>query len=309
MHNVDDLVSVVPYLIGFHPEESLVVMMLEQGRVAVTARVDLAAVRGAEGLAALLGKLFERFPAAEAWFLAFTDDDVLAWELLAECVEVVGSARLGRVLQVASGYWRADFPDGPTGSISGEVSVAAAEAAVLGLPARSSRRDLRLGIAGPPPGELARLGTEFAARSAELEALGPRGRRRLLRRLLRTPAHCRLEDCVRLALLADRLEGQVAMLRTLCRENADQQLELWTQVVRHSPDDVRPAVLGLLGMAAWQTGDGALQVVCLEELDLMDASAPIAILLDLLNTNVVPPDHWRAVREHLLELLAVASGS
>lgn len=306
VRTVEDLVGLVPHLLGFHPDESLVVMVLEEGRVVVTARVDLGPVAHVAALDRLLSRLFGRFPAAEGWFMAYSDDDELAWDVLASCVQLVGLVRLGRLLQVGSRHWRADRPDGPSGPITNEVSPTAAEATVLGLPARRSRRDLAAGLAGPPDAEVDGLLAEFETAAAELEALGPRGRRRLLRRLLRTPGHCRVPDCVRLALLADRPEVQVSVLRSLVRANAEQQLELWTQVVRYCLVDYRPTVLGLLAMAAWQTGDGALQVVCLEELDRIDPMVPIAALVEYLNANVVPPGDWEADREALLGGLAAA---
>lgn len=303
VRTVDDLVGLVPYLMGFHPEQSLVAMLLQDGRVELTARVDLAAVVEGQALEELLARLFARFPRAEAWFLAYTDDDARAWDVLADCVELVGFVRLGRVIQVGSEEWRADCPDGPVGAITGVVAPTAAEATVLGLPVRASRRDLAAGLAGPPDAEVDALVARREAAATELEELGPRGRRRLLRRLLRAPGHVPVGDCVRLALLAGAPEGQVAVLRNLARQNADQQRDLWAAVVRHCLVDQRPGVLGLLGMAAWQTGDGALQVVCLEELDRVDPKAPIAAVLELLNRNVVPPDAWPELREVLLGLL------
>ena len=71
MHNIDDLIGLVPYLIGFHPEESLVVIVIEDGRVQVTARVDLAVVSGRGSPEALVSRLFDRYPAAVAWFIAY----------------------------------------------------------------------------------------------------------------------------------------------------------------------------------------------------------------------------------------------
>jgi hypothetical protein len=300
VRSLEDLIGLVPYLLGFHPEDSLVVLMIEGGRVGLTARVDLAAVTGDGHLDDLLSRLFGRFPAAEGWFLAFTEDEDLAWAVLAGCADVAGRRSLGRVLQVGGSSWRADGPDGPTGEFSGRTSVAAAQATVLGMSARGSRTDLAAGLAGPPDAELDQLLAEFEVRAAELEQLGGRGRRRLLRRLLRTPTWCSVADCVRLALLAVRPDGQVAVLRSLARANAEQQVELWTRVLRHSLLDHRPAVLGLLGMAAWQVGDGALQVVCLEELLRLDPSIPLASLLEVLNAEVVPPWHWDLIRERVL---------
>jgi hypothetical protein len=300
---VDDLVGLVPYLLGFHPEESLVAMVLQEGRVVVTARVDLAAVTGVDDLDDLLARLFGRFPASEGWFLAYTDDDALAWHVLAGCVELVGLARLGRVLQVGSEQWRADCPDGPTGPVGVTVTATAAQAAALGLPARRSRRDLADGLAAPPDAEVDGLVAEFDARSAELDALSPRARRRLLGRLLAGSGQLARPDCVRLALLVAADEGQVAALGRLERGAAERHLQVWSQVLRHSLSAYRPAVLGLIGFAAWQTGDGALQMVCLEQLDLVDPLAPMAALLDWLNANVVPPEEWDRLRPSLLSAL------
>lgn len=299
---VEDLVGLVPYLLGFHPEESLVVIVLQRGQVAVTARVDLAAVAAPVVLADLLGRLFERFPGAEGWFLAFTDDDALAWEVLTSCVELVGADRIARLIQAGSGSWRSDGPDGPTGATTTS-SPAAAQATLLGMPARRSRRELAGMIVGPPAAELAGLTAETEVRLAEVAALSSRARRGMLKGLLRTPAHCTVADCVRLAVLADQPAGQVAALRHLAHGNADQQLALWTQVARHTLAAYRPTVLSLLGFAAWQTGDGALQVVCLEELERAGTWSPLAGLLGWVNASVTPPHEWEQVRPALLTVL------
>ncbi len=304
VRSVDDLVGLVPYLIGFHPSDSLVVLVLERGRLQVTARVDLAVAGQRLDLQELVGRLFGRFPTAQGWFLAYTDDDGRAWRSLAACAQLVGEARLGRLIQVSARRWLADAPDGPSGEITGGVSATAAEASVLGLAPLPSRDGLADAVAGPPDAEVGDLLAEFEARAVELEALGPRRRGRLLRTLLRAPAPGAVADCVRLALLAQRPECQLAVVGALGEANAEQQLALWRRVVRFSLVSHRPTVLGLLGLAAWQTGDGALQVVCLEELDRIDPEAPLAALLEWLNQEVVPPGDWEGLRGVLLECLA-----
>ncbi|HSK33243.1 MAG TPA: DUF4192 domain-containing protein [Propionicimonas sp.] len=303
VHNIDDLVGLVPYLIGFHPEESLVVIVIEDGRVEVTARVDLAAVSGRGSPDALVGRLFDRYPAAAAWFIAYTGDDVLAWDVLGVCASLGGPARVQRLLQVGPDAWRSDEPDGPTGPIGGRVAAVAAEAAVLGLPLRPSRKALAAGITGPPEEEVDDLVARFDAAEVVLDRLGTRGRRRLLRRLMAADGPPDRDDSVRLALLVQHEDAQVRALRLLSVRNAEQQLALWTRIVRHSLPAQRPAVLGLLGMAAWQNGDGALAMVCLEQLDRIDPLEPIAALLDWLNDEVVPPHAWPQVREPLLSAL------
>ena len=303
VRSIDDLVGLVPYLIGFHPEESLVVIVIEAGRVEVTARVDLAAVTGRSSPAPLVARLFDRYPAAGGWFVAYTDDDELAWNVLGGC-SAAGELRVQRLLQVGSAVWRSDVPDGPTGPIDGQVSPIAAQAAVLGLPARPSRRDLAAGVGGPAGAELDDLAARFAAAAMVLHRLGARGRRRLLRRLLIADRPPDKDDTVRLALMIQQAEGQLKVLRQLSRDTAENQLALWTRVVRYAPAAQRPAALGLLGMAAWQNGDGALSMVCLEQLDRLDPLEPIAALLDWLNEEVVPPQAWNRLREPLLAALA-----
>lgn len=303
VQNIDDLVGLVPYLIGFHPEESLVVIVIDAGRVEVTARVDLAAVSGSGSPGPLVTRLFDRYPTAVGWFLAYTDDDHRAWDMLAVCAALTGEVRVQRLLQVSATSWRADAPDGPTGAIDGSVASVAAEAAVLGLPARPSRRDLAAGISGPAEVEAEDLAARFEAAGVVLDRLGARGRRRLLQRLITTDRQPDRDDCVRLALLVQHAEGQVRVLRQLSRDSADSQLALWTRVVRHTIAVRRPAVLGLLGMAAWQNGDGALAMVCLELLDRIDPLEPLGALLDWLNEEVVPPQAWERLREPLLGAL------
>jgi len=303
VHSIDDLIGLVPYLIGFHPEASLVVIVIEDGRVEVTARVDLTAVSGRGSPDALVSRLFDRYPAAGAWFIAYTGDDDLAWDVLGTCAALCGQVRVQRLLQVGLDRWRSDEPDGPTGPISGTVAPVAAEAAVLGLPVRPSRKALAAGIAGPPDDEVHDLAARVDAAEIALDRLGARGRRRILRRLLAASRPPDRDDSVRLALLVQHEEAQVRVLRHLSVENAETQLALWTRIVRHTLPAQRPAVLGLLGMAAWQNGDGALAMVCLEQLDRIDPLEPIAALLDWLNEEVVPPQAWTHIREPLLAAL------
>ena len=303
VRNIDDMVGLVPFLIGFHPAESLVVVVIESGQVEVTARVDLAAVAEPGALDDLIGRLFDRFPRAVGWFFAYSADDSCAWEVLGACSGLVGATRVGRLLQVSDTVWRADHPDGPSGALNGTVTAAAAQAAVLGLPARASRAALAEGIAGPPDAEIDHLLGMFERAAAALDRASASARARLLRRLLREPEPDLFAQA-RLALLVDEPAGMLIALRALSRERASEQLELWTGVVRHCLLGYQAVPLGLLAMAAWQTGDGALQMVCLERLDRIDPGLPLAAVIDKLNHEMVPPGAWPELRRPVLAWLA-----
>ena len=41
----DELLAIIPYMIGFHPDESVVAVFVRSGRIMLTARMDLPASR------------------------------------------------------------------------------------------------------------------------------------------------------------------------------------------------------------------------------------------------------------------------
>src|SRR5262245_62608422 len=54
VRNPGDLIEAIPYLLGFHPRDSLVIVGLAGTRVSITARVDLDDLRDAAMLAGTL---------------------------------------------------------------------------------------------------------------------------------------------------------------------------------------------------------------------------------------------------------------
>jgi hypothetical protein len=302
VRNLDDLVSVVPYLIGFHPEESLVVLILTDGRVELTARVDLEAVAAPSALADFWDRLDTRFPRSEPWFVTFSQDRDLSWAVLGRCAELAGDVRLGRVVAVLGDHWEADHPDGPSGR-SG-ASPRAAEAALMGLPARSSRHELALLILGPDEAAAARLVDRVASLAEVLDGRGSRAKAAILNRLVSRAGPLGEDDAVMAAILVSDPARQLSVLRRLNTRNADAQVEMWVSVLNRALGPYRSGPLGLLGMAAWLGGNGALMTICLEELDVIDPLAPLPGLLDWLNLRVVPPDSWQRHRQGLLRALA-----
>jgi hypothetical protein len=300
VRDLEDLVGLVPFLIGFHPASSLVILVIDGSQVAVTARIDLAAVDEPSGLIGLVTRLFERFPAAEAWFLAYTDDGEQAWSVLECCAELAGMVRLGRLVQVHGQTWRADYANGPTGQVV--TSPAAAQAVVLGLPVRASREELARQVEGPSDAQIDALLAEFEQAAAHIDRLGLEARRRLLQQLCAAPEGVR--DYVRLAVLVAEPDAQVAVLRGLDQGGAAAAVALWTAVIHHCLVPYVTGPLGLLGVASWLTGDGAMQTVCLERLDRIDPLNPLAALLDWINAAVLPPAQWAHYRGAMVGALS-----
>lgn len=303
-HSLDDLVGLVPYLVGFHPAESLVTLIVQDGRVEVTARVDLVAVDEPDALGRLLGRLFERFSAAQAWFFAYSQDAGLAWRVLQRCSRLAGAVRLGRVVHVGADGWRGDDPDGPSGGLV--PSAAAAQAVVLGLPACRGRQVLVDSIAAPPDSSglwraLGRIGEELEVRSPAARSRAALG--------LVCVEDLDGDDCLRLALLGNDPQVQLAVLRRLDLAGASRCAAAWTRVLQRSPGQLRAGPVAMLAMSSWLTGNGALSSICLEELERVDPFSPVAAMVAWLIDEVVPPSHWPRHRVRLLGDLSDATAA
>ena len=86
---------------------------------------------------------------------------------------------------------------------------------------------------------------------------------------------------------------------------AEQQVELWRQVVNRTLAVHQGHPLALLGMAAWIAGEGALVSVCLERAGRLLPPAGLLRILRGLVDQVTPPDSWDELQP---QLLAAASG-
>ena len=96
------LTELVPYMIGFTPEESMVLMATVHGQVQVTARVDLVDVQPAGQLEDLLDRLTGRYPDATFLTLAYTEQADTGWAMLQRANDHLGEDRTQQraVLQV-----------------------------------------------------------------------------------------------------------------------------------------------------------------------------------------------------------------
>ncbi|MGC3995472.1 MAG: DUF4192 domain-containing protein [Propionicimonas sp.] len=304
-----DIAQLVPYLVGFTPEESLVVSAIEGGRVQVTARVDLAEVTAPGRLEDLLDRIWSRFPGAEATAVVYTADHQTGWETLIRCEDTLPHGCLSMLID--GDTWH--LLDGTTGTVDryGETAV---QAAVAGLRPLNRRTDLAAAFASPPDSDELdqRLGAALATLPpAQDKAAIVAFTAELLARNLpaREPGEAVPEaragrampdaDAIQLSVLAQHPAARDLALLSISRDNAPQHLQLWQQVVRASPAYGADMPLYLAGMAAWVSGDGASATIALERISDADpppTDAHPARLLEGLIDQVVPPSAWESLR-------------
>ena len=297
IRSVEDLLGVIPGLLGFHPEESLVVVVVEGGLVQVAARLDLAEFTGApdEGAPAHLVPLCRRYPDASYLVVAYSSWPEQAWTALDRAGDALDGCDVLQVLHADECQWY-ETPWGEGTAYDARASAFAAEVAYRGLPVRSGRHDLErlLDPAHEPADVLA------AVESLGLDQEGPAGLRArattLHREVLAGARPLTLPEMLVLALAAHDADFADEVVLGLTRDNAARAVDVWVQVVRGTtPGTSGPATV-LLGMAAWIGGQGALQVVCLTKAAALVQGHPWLAFCDLTNRAVVPPSCWDSIR-------------
>jgi hypothetical protein len=312
MHHPGEVAELVPYLVGFTPEESLVVIVTRNNRVEVTARVDLGDIQAPGAAEDLLDRIWDRFPDADAFLVAYTEDHPAGWDMLHRADSHLAGHADRQTMLVDHDTW--ELADGETGTIDHDGQIAT-QAVSYGLKLRPSRRDLQAAFASAPDSD--QLATRIGAvldtlpRPRDTEAILARTADLIDRNLpdqpanVTQPAQARvpLDDAIALAVLAQNPSAQSLAVLSITRENAPEHLALWRDVVNQVPAYGAEAPLYLAGMAAWVSGDGASAVVALDRsTDLNPDARPTGQvqLLSQLIDQVVPPSAWEYIRDDVL---------
>jgi len=306
VRDLHDLLGVIPHLLGFHPEESLVLLIVLDGRVELTARADLTDLRPPGHLELLVDRLLLRWPAAGVWLVGYAQREVDGWQLLERARTHLGEALSGDPICVTGARYRLGSPDGPEFVHDPASTPSAAAATFHGLQARGSRAELAQGLRADP----ARAGVSEAAWVDARERLESVGRDALPDELIRQIATALMDpagvddaDLAWLGLLAHDPNARDAAVLSLERDFAEGWVDLWIRVVRACPFGTQHQPLAILALAAWVGGNGALASVCLEELESQGARPGLKAMLEELNEAIVPPSQWDSLRRELLASL------
>ena len=304
----EDLLAVVPVVLGFFPSDS-VAMLTFGGQQAFHARVDLPASDELDAMVAALLEPARRHRVARVALVVYTADAGAARRAAGALRRGFGGAQVDVVEMLRSDgsrWWPLlgpvrGFPDhGVAYDVSSHPFVV--QSVLQGQVTHGSRGDLAAGLrrdeqravvvarlvaeqdragAGPARGpSLAEELTEgewvealvadhVAARSAPGDAT--------VARLLRAVRHPVLRD---------------AACAPLTRADALDHVDFWTSVLRRTPQGLSAPVATLLGWAAWQSGDGALAWCAVETARADDPGYRLAAILASLLEQAVPPSDW-----------------
>jgi hypothetical protein len=299
----EDLLAMVPIVIGFAPSDSVVMLTFEAAH-SFHARVDLPA--GADEVDDLVEALLE--PARRngvrrvvfVFYSAHPGPARRAWRGLRRACREEEIAVV-EVLRVDGGRW---YPmlGGDRGvrevGVPFDISAHpfAAQAVVDGLVTHASREALAA-LLDPDSAGTAEVAEAVADTPVPVD---PESEAEWVDRLVRThtaagPAPS-VPDVARLlrALAADGLRD--AALVSLSRATAQAHVDLWLELLRRTPAPYVPPVASLLALAAWQAGNGALAWCAVDRCAEVDPDYALMTYVASALTRALPPWVWNADR-------------
>lgn len=299
-----DLLAAVPYLVGFHPADSVVVVGIRGEQLALAVRGDLPPVPShVAGIVARQG-------VDAATIIGYGPA-----QRVSPAVLQVRDALLGRgidvydALRVTDGrYWSYVCdnpsccpPEGtPFDPVSSPVAAQFAYCGQEALPSRAALVARLAPVEGPARVSMRQATARAQARLDQLATAEPEraavdrlqcaaGAEAVTGALARHSAGDRLTDD-EVAWLAVLL-GCVAV-RDLAWQRIDESrlhIGVWTDVVQRAEPHLAAPPASLLAFAAWRLGEGALAVVALERALRADPGYPLALLLDkVLRQGIAP---------------------
>ncbi|MEH1164959.1 DUF4192 domain-containing protein [Micromonospora sp. CPCC 205539] len=316
-----DLLAAVPYLLGFHPADSVVAVALRGRQIIFAARADLPdpsedPVERARHLAGVI----HRQGAEAATVVGYGPPDRVT-----PTVDAVRAALAGAgldvldALRVTDGRWWSYLcaetdccpPEGrPYDPTASTVTASAVFAGQVALPDRAALVAKVSPVEGPARAALSAATDRAERRLTELIDEAPASDL-LGGRTLRAAGVAAIREAQRRQRRDERLDDdEVAWLGLLLthlpvRDHAwertdgrDRDIALWTDVLRRVEPELTAAPGALLAFAAWRAGQGALAAVALERVLDQHPDYSLALLLDDLLRRGVPPsdlDGWPSV--------------
>jgi hypothetical protein len=326
-----DLLAVVPYAIGFHPEDSVVLLAFgPQGgarsrRVGESfhARVDLPVVEHEQReVARVLREVVARHRAGMVGLVLYTDDvaaallftDLLVPELISDGVAVID------VIRVADDrFFPADDPDHPGTPYDLRAHPFTAEQVLHGRVVHESRAALMDSLIGTDDEDAEAVSTVastvvdelLAARGSLASVLVAEARwvQATVRSFVAEPQPLAVADAGRmLVLVAFDALREVAWAE-MTRTDAHVQIALWRDLTRRAPVDLRTGAGGLLAFASWLAGNGALACCALDRCFGEDPDDSLAQHVVSLIESATPPSVWAPIPESALRIFRAQAES
>ena len=301
----DELLAAVPHVLGFKPEESIILVPFGPG-LPIT-RVDLPkTARDRDEVWDAIGDVYGRHaqPGARVGIVCITEDRrnaELASQHLSTHLDTVGITTHLR-LWADGERWR-EFNTGATGLQTQATAERIATKTVLtgAVQPAANRASLAASLVGDRE-PLAQVLPE--ARAAAVTRSPSAERDWALDRLEQFHADGnRLTDVDGAWMLValETISTRDALWEDMSTQNTASHISLWTDLTRRAPDEVRAAPASMLGFASWLRGDGARAWCALDEVPPDRPHSMAAIVASALQ-NGLHPREWERHQTQMREI-------
>jgi len=270
----DDLISAVPHFLRFHPEGMVCVPLSGDGPVA---RLDLPPTpkEMEPFLQTLSDTYLRRHPTQRIALLAYGDNAKACIEALSELGDRLANGQhrpdVDPVLWVNGDEWF-DVLTGTSGTVDPSARARMdAEFALMGRVRPSgSRTDLAAALQGDPAPVAAHLAAaqerlkemDLSGFNTEVEWLGSR-----LDKFTENRQPLSDVDAARTVAAIQSGTARDAVLIRLTRASAPVHTDLWRDLVRRSPEEVRDQAACILALSSYMDGDGGHAWVALDQIE------------------------------------------
>jgi hypothetical protein len=300
----EDLLAAVPVVLGFRPEDSLVMLTFGAERC-FHARVDLPGAADDEAVAEVVDALLApslRHAVDHVAFVVYSADAALAAGLGVALVPAFVAAGIGvvDVLRAYGGSWcsvpvRAGAAETPMAPYDDTHHPFSAQAVYEGRVTLTSRDELRATLA--PDAALRR---RWGRRLAPLPSAGPADVglvRDLVAGWIGSGDGPDDAGAARVLRAVTRVDVRDAALYAVTRDTAPHHLRVWAALLRGAPDPQVPDVAAVTAFCAWQAGHGALAWCALDRCFEVDEHHRLCRCLAECLVRAVPPTAWEEVVE------------
>ena len=300
-----DILGVIPYLLGFHPADSLVAAFIRKRQVTVTARIDLGATADLEALVDQLELVGERVGTRSLVLVGYSEDPGVR-ELMRDLAGLVPLDLLD-VLAVCGDRWWSVCCDGPCCPAEGRPyditsHPLAAAAVVAGISASSTREEIAGLTAGPAATEVDRLTRLAEVWDGRVGGMSRRRRRRRMAQVVQRTLTAGLAseaDAIQISVLARDVVVRDEAWALMSRARAEEHVALWRRVVSVAVPPYEAAPLGMLAIAGWVNGNGALLNCCIERLEAIAPDYSLLALCRDISDQAIAPSCFDAIAEEM----------
>lgn len=289
-----DAVAMIPYLLGFTPTESLVVIALQgpRRRFGPCFRIDLSSDTEAISAQADYVRALVRHhrfnPVMVFAFSSRAEPADAALSAVQARLSAAGVGVLDAIRADGTRWWSATCrdplccsPDGTPYDV--ETSRVAAEAVLAGMQRAPDRESLRAQFL---PLDSERVAAVSEAASKLQRGIDPVP---LISVALDAPHDLPVDRVAQLAMAVQRVVDRDAAWSMMTRANASRHLELWRAVMQSVPDALLPPVGALTAFAAWLSGRGVLASHAAERVLEVDSNYSMArLVIDALQASLNP---------------------